>query len=214
MTDKLSVYNTALTHCGSRRLASLAENREARRALDAAWAGGILNRALRAGQWDFAARSVLIDVSPSVEPEFGLRYAFDKPDDYIRTLNISGDEYFNEPLLQYQFEGGYFYADVEPLYLRYVSNGTDFGGDYSLWPPDFAEYVALLLAAQVAERLSGGRRTKAELEEQAKMMLKDAKGTDAADQPTKFPPHGSWTRARMGSGGSSRDRGPTGNLIG
>lgn len=213
MTDKLSLYNGALGHCGSRPLASLAEAREARRSLDWAWSRGIVDRCLQAGQWDWAARSVLIDISPSVSPQFGYQYAFDKPTDHVRTLAISSDEYFQSALLEYQQEGDYWYADIEPIYVRYVSNGADYGADYSKWPPNFAAYVELLLASEICEKLTAGRTLKNDLLVRARDMLGDAKNTDAAESPTKFPPRGSWSTARHG-GTQRGDRGSNNQLIG
>lgn len=213
MTDKLSLYNGALGHCGSRPLASLAEAREARRKLDWAWARGIVDRCLQAGQWDFAARSVLVDISPSVSPQFGYQYAFDRPDDLIRTLAVCSDEYFKSPLKEYQQEGDYWYADIEPLYVRYVSNDTDYGGDYAKWPPNFVAYVELLLASEVCETLTASRTLKIDLLKLADDQLGNAKNTEAAEGPTQRPPAGGWSRARHG-GTNGSDRGSTNTLMG
>ncbi|MGE4077401.1 MAG: hypothetical protein AB7F22_17735 [Reyranella sp.] len=213
MTDKLSVYNGALGHCGSRPLASLAEAREARRQCDWAWARGIVDRALQAGQWDFAARSVMIDYSNSVDPQFGLQYAFDRPADMMRVLGIWSDETMQTPLTRYQREGDYLFADIDVIYLRYVSNDEDYGADYAKWPPNFTAYVELLLASEISEKLTGGRTLKNDLLVRAQQMLGEAKSTDAADDAPKMLPRGSWARARAG-GWSRDDRGSNSNLTG
>ena len=81
MTSKLTLFNGALRLLGERRLASLTEDRPARRYLDDAWDDGLVDDALEQGFWNFATRTVQMTASTSVEPEFGYRYAFQKPDD-------------------------------------------------------------------------------------------------------------------------------------
>ena len=58
MTDKLSIYNGALSILGERRLASLTENREPRYKLDDVWDNNFVRRLLQMGQWQFAQRTV------------------------------------------------------------------------------------------------------------------------------------------------------------
>lgn len=214
MTDKLSVYNGALGHLGARSIASLSEARESRRVLDWAWARGIVDRALAAGMWDWAARSVMVDYSESIEPAFGLARAFNKPEDHVRTLAVCSDEFFKTAILNYQNEGDYWYADEDTIYVRYVSNGASYGADYGKWPPNFTAYVELLLAADCAKKITGGRSDGETLREQARDMLTTAKNLDAMEGPSLQKPLGSWTRARYGGGSNRDDRGSRTNLIG
>jgi hypothetical protein len=60
--------------------------------------------------------------TPNVDPAFGLAYGFTKPSDWIRTAGVCSDERFATPLIQYKDEAGYWYADITPIYVRYVSN--------------------------------------------------------------------------------------------
>src|SRR5258708_823139 len=122
MTDKLSLYNGALTEfLGERKLANLTENREPRRVLDEIWDGGALRYCLEQGLWNFAMRTIQLTYSPSVEPDFGFRYAFDKPTDWVRTAALCVDEFFRCPLLQYNDEAGFWFADIDTIYVRYIS---------------------------------------------------------------------------------------------
>lgn len=154
MTDKLTIYNGALAKIGSRALASLAEQRESRRALDWAWAKGIPQGALQKGLWEWASRSVVIGYSDTIEPAFGLRRAFEKPDDFVRTLSLCTDEMFTAPLMQFQYDKDYWYADVDEIYVRYVSDDDELGMDLSRWPLDFATLVETMMAAEVCEQLA------------------------------------------------------------
>lgn len=212
MPGKLSLYNGALREVGERKLASLSENREPRRVLDSIWDDEAVRTCLAAGQWNFATNSIELSYSPSVEPAFGYRYAFTKPEYWVRTVAMCEDERFSSPLLQYQDEGAYWYADLETLYVRYVDSGTSFGLDYSKWPPNFTRYVETWLAARICMSLTQNQSKRDNLERDAEVWLVKAKSTDAMDEAARFLPEGSWTRSRRGR--NVRDRGSRSRLIG
>lgn len=212
MPSKLSVYNGALRELGERKLSSLSENREPRRVLDSAWDDDAIKTCLAAGLWNFATNSIQIDYSPSIEPDFGFQRAFTKPTNWVRTVAVCEDEFFNVPLLQYDDEGAYWYSDLDTLYIKYIDSGTSFGLDYSKWPPNFTRYVEFFLAARVCNSLTQSQSQKDTLERDAEIWLVKAKSTDAMDEPTKFLPQGSWVRARRGNGG--RERGVRSRLTG
>ena len=208
---QLGLYNEALRLIGERRLASLAENREPRRVLDDIWNDGAVNACLEQGLWNFAMRAVKVTASAAV-PAFGYTYTFDKPTDWIRTAGLSGSETFNPPSTDYMEESGLIFANVTPIYLRYVSNSSGYGNDYTLWPQSFAKFVAAFLASEAFMSLS---QDKDRLEMTRKLMLlrrSEARSRDAMNEAVAFPPQGGWSRARMG--GSRRDRGNRGQLIG
>lgn len=213
MASKLSLFNGALREVGERKLASLSENREPRRVLDSAWDGEAVKTCLAAGQWNFAINSIELTHSPSVEPAFGYRFAFDKPENWVRTVAVCEDERFNVPLLHYQDEGQYWYADVDRLYVRYVDAGTSFGLDYGKWPINFTRYVEFFLAARICMSLTQNQTKRDNLERDAEIWLVKAKSTDAMDEATKFLPPGTWSRARHGRS-YGNDRGSRSRLIG
>jgi len=96
--------------------------------------------------------------------------------------------------------------------VKYVSNDTSYGLDYSLWPENFARYVEAYLAWRIIKRLSQNKSDLDDLEKLVNFRIGEAKNTDALEGPTVFPPSGSWVRSR--SGGSSRERGGRNQLIG
>lgn len=205
MTSQLSIYNAALRHIGERELASLAENREPRRVMDGVWDDDFVDTCLEEGFWNFATRAIKITYSPSVEPPFGYRYAFDVPNDHVRTVAVCTDEYFSTPELNYTTEGEYWFCDLQEMYIKYVSNDNAFGQDYSLWPKKFTRWVELYLASLVCERLTQNASKQEQLMKRAKRALIDARSKDAMEEATKFMPPGSWTRSRSSRVG--RDRG-------
>jgi hypothetical protein len=211
MTTRLGLYNGALRLCGERKLASLTENREPRRLLDDIWDDGLIDYCLEQGLWNFAMRTVKIDYSPSVEPPFGYIRAFDKPSDFIRLAGIASDEYFSHPLTRYEDEAGFWFADLDVLYLRYVSNDDAYGNDLSLWPQTFTKWVEAYMASELAPRLNNDVDSD-KLNKTAKQRLTDARSKDAMNEPARFPPAGAWVGSR-GSRLGRRDR-ARGNLIG
>jgi hypothetical protein len=212
MASQLTLYNNALLILGERALQSLSEARESRRLLDTVWSRPAIDRCLQQGQWQFAMRSVEITRSPSITPSFGYQYGFDRPSDLIRSCAVCQDGHFNVPLLQYMVEGSYWYADLDPIYVRYVSNDVQFGGDLSLWPANFAAYVEAYLAEAIVTRLTQDENEWKRVRAVLSRALTEAKSTDAMEQATKFAPQGSWVQSRRGNRGG--DRGNTGSLIG
>lgn len=212
--SRLGIYNGALRVCGERRLATLNENREPRRLLDDVWTGGGLDRCLEAGQWNFAMRSVQIDYDPAEDPQFGLAYAFTKPDDWIRTCGFCSDERFEVPYRAYKDEVGFWYADITPIYVRYVSNDAAFGGDLTKYPGTYQEFVECWFARQIIRKLTSDKEKVAEVKKELKDARRDALAKDAMNDSTQIPFRGSWTRSRSGGRTPWRDGGNRGSLIG
>lgn len=197
---KLGLFNGALRLCKERKLSSLTESREPRRLLDDAYGDGSTTGAVTAclqmGQWTFAMRAAQLSYSPSIEPDFGYRRAFDQPTDLIRVSALCGDEYFTSPLTQYADERGYWYADLDTIYVRYVSSHASYGADLANWPESFAKLVEGYLAFEICGSLTGADPdfvTKV-----YKQRKKDALSLDAMNKPAGFAPMGSWASARHG----------------
>ncbi len=212
MPSQLTLYNGALEILGERTLASLTENREPRHKLDDIWSRDAVDRCLQQGQWNFAIRSAQPAVSTSITPTFGYRNAFEKPDDYIRLAGMCEDEYFKFPMREYTDEASFWFADLDIIFVRYVSNDSQYGNDLGNWPPNFSEFVEHWLAYKVAPRLAGLDFDDAQLGKRLKAARAAAKNTDAMEQPAKQQPPNLWVRARWGHSGG--DRGNRSSLIG
>jgi hypothetical protein len=152
------------------------------------------------GQWTFATRTVQLDYSPSVEPSFGFRYAFDQPEDMVRVCGVWGDESMTDPLLRYRDERHFWFADYATIYVSYVSNDVEWGADLSLWPESFGKLVEAYLAREIVGNLTQGESKVAAAEQNWKASKLDAKALDAMNKPTTFPPPGTWSRSRHGWG--------------
>ncbi len=208
-TTKLNLYNSALQICGERILSSIVEPREPRRLLDQAWDTGAVDYCLESGQWNFATRSMKIEYSPSVAPTWGYQRAFDKPVDYVRTVAICADEFFRTPLLSYVDEANFWFANLDVVYVRYVSNDNSYGNDMGKWPRSFQDFVSVYLASQIVTKLSQDANRWEIVNKELKHSRTEAKAIDSMNEPTAFAPPGQWTTSRARRGGS-RDRGNRG----
>lgn len=197
---KLRLYNGALRYIGDRSLSSLTVNEEARRVLDGEWgpANEVVKWALERGEWNFAIRAVQLDYNPSVIPSFGFDWAFDKPDDIRRLAGLYVDEYMRVPLtnLQYQDEATFWFADPAVIYVRYVSDDTEYGLNDAAWPEVFKEFIELRLASGICERLTNSKGLGDRIEYKLEKAMKEAKSHDAMQEGVKFFPRGSWAGSR------------------
>lgn len=196
MPTKLSVFQGAALILGERKPASLSENTATRRRLDTAWDNEGVKRCLKRGLWNHAIRAIRLDYSPSVEPEFGLSRAFDKPTDWVRTAIVASDEYFRNAIIRYSDENGFWTADYDFIYVKYVSDDTLFGLDLSLWPENFTAFVECSLARAVAKATTGSSVDADDLERREKRLLIQARSTDSMDEPTQFT-RSLWAESRI-----------------
>lgn len=214
MTTQLNLYNDALLLCGERMLSSLTEQVESRRLLDQVWSSGGVKACLEAGQWFFAMRTVQIDYDPDIEPDFGYNRAFTKPDDWVITSAICVDEFFRSPQLRYFDEAGYWYSDVDTLYVRYVSDDEGYGNNLNEWPESFREFVAAHFASKIIRKLASANGDVDAILKMRKRLLTEAKGKSMMAEPTAFPAKGSWSSARNRFPNRRDGGGSSGSLIG
>jgi hypothetical protein len=198
MPSKLSVYNGALLALGQRKLSSLSENTVSRRRLDSVYDDDGVKACLEMGLWNFALNAIELTYSPSVEPDFGLKYAFDKPDDWVRTALVSQGGCFREQMLRYEDEGRYWYSDLDTIYVKYVSSSTSWGMDFAKWPASFTTFVEHYFAWKIAKATTNSDEDAESMERKWKRFLIQAKAKDAMNEATRFAPRGKWARARSG----------------
>ena len=221
-TTRLKIYNGALLICGERALASLTENREPRHLLDNVWNDGGNRYCLEQGQWNFAMRTARMTYDPDVDPEFGYRFAFGKPTDWVDTSAVCQDEFYNVPLTQYADEIGWWFANLDTIYCKWVSDDENYGLNMANWPYSFTEYVKHFYASKIIMKLTSDKARRQELlgppgrpdKGMLGYALQLAKNRDAMAKPPQKPAQGGWSRARQGGWGTGRDGGGTGSLIG
>jgi len=196
MTSQLELYNKALAHFGERKLASLSENVEARRALDDVYDAAWLS-CLEDGDWHFARRTIIIDAETDAAPEFGYAYLFAQPeDDWVKLYALSADEMMSQPLNEYVNENGYFRANVEPIYVTYISKHADFGLNLAKWPAYFADFVAVDMANRCSFRITQDKALRDTIRVEREKARKKAASRDAQQGPPLRQPTGTWARSR------------------
>lgn len=209
-TSQLKIYNGALRMCGEARLQSLTDNVEARYLCDDVWGDGdgLIQGVLEQGFWNFATRTSKLTNDTSIQPNFGYQCVFEKPADWVRTVGLCEDEYFNTPLTEYSDEAGYLFTNLPDIFFRYVSNGPDFGSNLGLWPQTFCLAAHGYLASQIVYKLTAGDAKRIEgVKKEAKRLMTDARSKAAMNEAVKFLPMGSWVRNRLGNRSLSNDGG-------
>ncbi len=211
MTTKLQLYKRAALKMGTTPPASLSEGLEVRRVMDVHYTD-VLDWFLEQGFWEPALRTVSITENTSVTEAFGFAYAHDIPSDYKRMFVLSPSETLNPPLDQfdggngYLKEGGYFWADVTPIYLKYVSNDSSYGYDLTAWTDSMAEAFAAELAHRSISKVSGATAKKDDLEKEVEKKLGTANTISSLEQPTTAQREGRWTGRRWGNRARRYDR--------
>ena len=213
--SRLALYNVACLAVGERPLDTLSESNEIRRKLDEVYTRGLgaIRFFMEQGHWNFAMRAVRIDADSAAEPEFGFTEAFSKPSDFCKLNMISADEYFSIPLGSFEDEGAYWYANADPIYVRYVSDDEDWGGDFSKWTESFAMWAGTWMGLQIAPSLTSDLDLE-RLEKRTRRLLVEARSNDATGEPVRYPPLSSWASSRLGGRAGRRDRGSRSRLLG
>lgn len=219
---QLSLYNMALTrHLGQGKLLSLTENNKSRRALDACYVA-VLDECLEQGYWKHARKDVPLtgvdmtnsDFSPA---DFGLdfvntsgfSYAFRLDVDYADCLQfyiLSLTEERSVPFNDYKFANGIILANVDMLYMTYISNHVSYGLNYALWSPVFSRWVGCALAESICYEITQDKSLVEIIEKRAKRYKREALSRDFMEGPTQRLPQGSWVMSRFRGGLDSRDR--------
>jgi len=134
---------------------------------------------------------------------WGYQFAFDKPDNMLRLDGIWSDEYFNNPLKEYEDEGDIWMTSVSEIYVKYVDN--DFVANPAVWP----NYFSRLISAKIAyDIVMGVDPTKVD---HALTVYEDRKSSamsnDAMASPPRLLTAGNWLRSRNSSRNYSRGYG-------
>lgn len=200
--SKLQLYNGALLMLGSRKLASLTEEVESRRVLDQIYDNGGIRRVLQHGFWKFGMRTIRLEYDPDFTTPFGYTYTFDMPSDLVRLYSLCSDEFFTTPVQLYQDDGTHWFCDLTQLYIRYVSDGDDYGMDYAKWPESFREYVEGYFALKAVKRITDAKADAEDLARDVHLLKIKAKSEDALREPTGLTVPSGWSVARSYSSNS------------
>jgi len=197
--SQLGVYNKALRWLEERPLGSLTEKREPRYLLDAEWSDAIAT-VLQSGFWKFGLRMVMANPDTTSVPNFGRKYSYTKPGDWVRTYQLSQDDRFILLDREYIDGNGTWFSDLPYFYVRYVSNDPNFGMNMGLWGQAFVEYLGCYLAWTICPRIKQALDKKQDLEKSLTRAKAHALAIDAMDAPVGKIPVGVWVQSRIPRG--------------
>lgn len=208
MATKLQIWNKALRSLRKPRLAALTDNVTTRYELSDCWST-VVAEVAEAGLWNFGIVTASVSTTSGLTAIAGYQYGFSHPAAWVRTIAVSSSALF-ETELDYRDENGAIFANVTPIYLRYVAS-TKFADDYvTTWPASFAAAVAARLAWELAEVLGESTEMRQAVRDEFEAAMRRAKNLDAMNQPAIRFKEGTWSRAMRGD---HRRRGDRGSLV-
>lgn len=195
MASQVQIVNQALTKLGAARITSMEDGTNSARVMSAIY--DIKRDAeLAANPWTFAIKRAALPASTTA-PAFGWAYAYPLPSDFLSLVQVGEDFTFYESDTGalFEVEGGSVLTDESsPLDVRYVYRVTNPG----LYPALFVEALACRLAAEACEQITQNQSKSEAAWAQYKQALRQARRTNAIEQPPRLLPETGWVRAMRG----------------
>lgn len=192
MANQVQVINLALTKLGQDRAISMNDDTEAVRVMRSLW-DITVDCVLAAYPWKFAIlRTELAALAAAPAYGWSLQYAL--PESCLRLVQV-GDEwaFYTQAPATFELEGGRILTNQgAPLRVRYVQRLANVG----LWPALFARTVAMQLAADAAEKLTGSNAKFESAMAALEIAVNEAKRQNAIERPPQRLPDGDWLAAR------------------
>lgn len=151
MASKIDVFNQAALILGDHRLVTTTDTVELRYALDSSWDRAVAF-VFQAAFWRFTLKTVSLANNVALTALAGYTNRFALPATYYRPHAIFVLSGARECPVDVRQQDVQLYANVTPIYLRYVDNA--FIADLTKWPELFAKAVAAYLAFDVVNRVS------------------------------------------------------------
>lgn len=196
------IYNDALLILGLNEISSPDDDSNRRAKLDRSVDSGIVGNMLEDSGWQFAVTSTKMGANPSVEPDWGYRYAFNKPPKLHRIIGLFSDEHMRTPIKNYSDEEGFFFTDSDTIYFQFIS--TDFLTNPSQWPSFFRRLIAGRMAKDAAMSLVKEGADPKRADEEYRDRRNNALSNDAMASPPRRISSGAWVNARHRGGNRNR----------
>ena len=166
--SEVAICNSALSKIGADRIVSLSDDSRAAKLCNEQYYK-VRDALLRAHPWNFAIHRDTLAQS-STAPDFGFTYAYTLPSDFIRALEVNGND---DP---WEKEGITIVTDAatcELYYIREVAVGY--------FDSSFDELLAIKLAYDLCGDLTTSPTLKSTLYEEYKEALREARAFDAQE---------------------------------
>ena len=195
--NKLVVINAALRALGETEVENVQQS-DAASSLDDAW-DDARRELLSDYYWPFAVkRATLVAASPVLTTEEALEwdYAYDLPNDWLRTNELSHSGDFRHGLIaDWAFENNRILCDHTPVYIRYVFDNEEL----TSWDAKFDAAMAYQLALTSNLQITNSRALTADLDTLLTGKRYAARAKNARDQQPRQRPEGTWNKSRRGS---------------
>lgn len=201
MSNKVDAINRALVKIGANTIASLTDQSEQARKVNALFKG-VAQAELRRQAWSFAkGRASLAPLlaSPGL-PTFGAGYNL--PDDCLRLVWLGDMWVFStireasvDPDPTYAIEGRTLLANgngaQDIVYIRDLSDSVE------LWDALFVDAFVCRLAVELTHPITKNMQLRQSIKQDYAEALKEAKRVNAIELPPQTLPDGSWILARL-----------------
>lgn len=185
----VEICNRALQKLGAGRINDLAEDDRNAREMNLAY-DPVREAELRKHRWNFSLERVQL-AADATEPAFGRARSFTLPADCLKVVPPYPEQ--NLASRDWVIENGKIYTnDSSPLDVRYVKNIETVADMDAL----FAEALACKLAVETCEALTQSNTKKADLKDDYKTAIQDAKKANAIEVVPQETPDDPWIAAR------------------
>lgn len=172
MSSPVIICSNALLRVGGRPIASLTQETDHADLCNSLY--DVTKRSvLRSHAWNCAIKRVAL-APTTTEPAFDWAYEFQRPADWLKTLQVGTDSYADD----YIHEGDKILCDSSILYLRYVADIEE-----ALFDPMLQKALELSLAHAIAYPVSGSAALRDSLLQELEMHMKRARAVDGQDDP-------------------------------
>lgn len=202
MPSQVEICNIALSNIGDERISDLADSNARARACNERYLD-VRDAVLRAHPWNCASFRHVCERSVGT-PVWGYNYSYILPTDCLRLLEVKEYEY------PYKTERRLILSDSPELNILYISNRS---GIENLFDSQITQSVALRLAYEIAEDLTGRTNLKEEMWRKYQLVMAEAKHVDASESTPQIFEADYWINSRVAGSGAANKVTPTSQQI-
>ena len=197
MASEVDICNIALSNLGERPITARNDANQRARACDNRY-DDVRDSVLRSHIWNCVLKRAQL-TSSATTPTWGYDYAFPKPAEMLRLItvaeNTSGDNSYS-----FKIEGENIVTDSSTLYILYIERVTD----TSKYDALLVQAIALRLATEIAQDLTGKTELKNSLMHKYREVLSESRSADAAEGTPQKIESDLWLQSRYVSTNSWR----------
>lgn len=174
MTTLTDLANAALAYLGDSAITDITDTTSKPARLCSQFAQASIDETLRLGRWNCAARRKAL-VADAAAPDFGFTYSYKLPADYLRMLEVNGEEW--QDASEYTaIENDRLLSNEDTAETRYLAR-IEIGQCDAL----LKTAIALRLAMKIAVPMTGSSEQQAAMGAMFQKALNEARHVDAME---------------------------------